>query len=133
MKKKKSLLDHLRWFTAIALLSLVALNTIGCSSISIAKQKKVAELIGKQIEFIGDQVIARCNDGTLKQKDCDNISDCINLALDGQNAYTRSLIAMQNGAGSQEQVQKTLEALQGDMANLVSEAISLGIKIRKDL
>jgi hypothetical protein len=90
---------------------------------SIAKQKKAAMLIGQQIEFIGDGVIAKCNDGTIK-------ADLINFALDSQNAYTRTLIAMQNGTGSQEQVQKALETLQNDMATLISSAIGLGIKAR---
>lgn len=105
---------------------------LGCTTMSIAKQKKAAMLIGQQIEFIGNGVIAKCNDGTLKQEDCDLMADAINFALDSQNAYTRALIAMQSGTGSQEQVQKALETLQTDMANLVSSAIGLGINIRKE-
>lgn len=132
MKKKKLLLDRLCRFTAIVLLSLFALNALGCSSMSIAKQKKGAMLMGQQIEFVGDQVIIKCNDGTLKEDDCELVADLINFALDSQNAYTRALVAMQDGTGSQEQVQKALEALQDNMANLIGEAISLGIKFRKD-
>lgn len=96
---------------------------------SIAKQKKGAMLIGQQIEFIGDQLVVKCNDGSLKEGDCELLADLINFALDSQNNYTRALIAMQSGTGSQEQAQKALEALQGNMVNLVSEAISLGIKV----
>lgn len=114
-------------------LSLTLLLTLfGCSSMSIAKQKKAAMLIGQQIEFIAVQVAEKCNSGTLKREDCDTMADLVNLALDAQNAYTRTLIAMQNGTGSQEQVQKALETLQNDISALISSAISLGIKIRKD-
>lgn len=117
-------------FCVIAFLIIILINAFGCSSMSIAKQKKAAMLIGQQIEFIGDGVIAKCNDDTIKEDDCLLMADLINFALDSQNAYTRTLIAMQNGTGSQEQVQKALETLQNDMATLISNAISLGIKTR---
>ena len=117
----------------LAILSFILLSAVlGCSTLSLAKQKKVAMLIGQQIEFIGDGVAIKCNDGTLKEDNCNLMADSINFALDAQNAYTRVLIAMQNGTGSQEQIQKALETLQNDMATLVSNAISLGIKIRKE-
>ena len=126
---------RLKWFgifCVIAFLIIILINAFGCSSISIAKQKKAAMLIGQQIEFIGDGVIAKYNDGTIKEDDCLLMADLINFALDSQNAYTRTLIAMQKGTGSQEQVQKALETLQNDMATLISSTIGLGIKIRKE-
>lgn len=109
----------------------LSLALFGCSSMSIVEQKKAAMLIGQQIEFVAVQVAEKCNSGTLKREDCDTMADLVNLALDAQNAYTRTLIAMQNGTGSQEQVQKALETLQNDMATLLSNAVSLGIKFRK--
>ncbi len=125
--------DRAQW-TLIILLSVIVFICLvsGCSSMSIAKQKKAAMLIGQQIEFIGDGVIAKCNDGTMNEDNCTFMAEIINQALDAQNAYTNALIAMQNGIGTQEQVQKALEATQEEMAALISNAISLGIKIRKE-
>lgn len=130
---KKERVNKAQWIAVIffVIITLVCIFS-GCSSMSIAKQKKFAMLVGQQIEFIGNEVIAKCNDGTIKEDDCILMANLINFALDSQNAYTRALIAMQNGIGSQEQVQKALETLQDDMATLVSNAISLGISIRKD-
>ena len=127
--------ERLKWFgifCVIAFLIIILINAFGCSSMSIAKQKKAAMLIGQQIEFIGDGVIAKCNDGTMNEDNCTFMAEIINQALDAQNAYTNALIAMQNGIGTQEQVQKALEAIQEEMAALISNAISLGIKIRKE-
>lgn len=123
-------LYSVRWFAIIVFFSLVALNVIGCSSLSIARQKKMAMLMGQQIGFIGDEVVAACNDGTLKPEDCNIIGDSVNLALDAQNAYARALVAMQEGSGSADQAQKALTALQSNMAVLIGNAIRLGIKIR---
>lgn len=132
MRKELNEVRNLVWFVMIVLIIILGLvYCIGCSSMSIAKQKRVAMLIGQQIEFIGDGVIVKCNDGTIKEDDCLIIGDLINFALDSQNAYAKALIAMQNGTGSQEQVQKALEALQDDMVTLVSRAIALGIRVRK--
>ncbi|HHT9124276.1 MAG TPA: hypothetical protein ACFYD6_00490 [Candidatus Brocadiia bacterium] len=130
---KKERVNKAQWIAVIffVIITLVCIFS-GCSSMSIAKQKKFAMLVGQQIEFIGNEVIAKCNDGTIKEDDCILMANLINFALDSQNAYTRALIAMQNGTSSQEQVQKALETLQDDMATLVSNAISLGISIRKD-
>lgn len=117
---------------AIALAALFLMIWLtGCSSMSIAKQKKAAMLLGQQIEFIGEETLKRCNDNTLKDDNCNLMADLINFALDSQNAYARALISMQEGTGSQDQVQKALEALQNDMAALISNAIGLGIRIRQ--
>lgn len=131
MKKKKLSLEHLCWFATIVFFSLVALSVIGCSLMGIARQKKIAYLMGKQIEFIGEEAMQRCNGGLMRESDCEMMVDSINFALDSQNAYTKALFAMQNGTGSQEQAQKAFEALQDDLSNLVSEAIKLGIKIKE--
>lgn len=117
--------------TAIGLIILVVYCS-GCSSMSISKQKKTAVLIGQQIEFVGDGVLEKCNDGTISEDNCVFMAEVINQALDAQNVYTRALIAMQDGTGTQEQVQKALEAAQEEMAHLISSAISLGIKTRKE-
>lgn len=116
----------------ITLAGVLVFSLCSCSSMSVAKQKKAATLIGQQIEFIGDGVIEKCSDGTISEDNCVFMAEVINQSLNAQNAYTRALIAMQNGTGSAEQVQKALEAVQEDVAQLISSAISLGIKTRKE-
>lgn len=130
--EEKQVMKLYLYIMASALALVLTITFTGCSTISLAKQKKAAMLIGQQIEFIGNGVIEKCNDGTISEDNCTFMAEIINQALDAQNAYTRALIAMQDGTGSQEQVQKALEAVQDDVANLVSNAISLGIKIRKE-
>lgn len=128
--EEKRVIKYSAIVMGLALAGILAISLAGCSSMSISNQKKAATLIGQQIEFVAVQVAEECNSGKLKREDCETMADLVNFALDAKNAYTRTLIAMQNGTGSQEQVQKALEVLQNDIAALVSNAISLGIRFR---
>lgn len=104
-----------------------AILASGCTAASIAKQKKMAFLMGQQIDDIATQTVVLCNDGTLEKDDCDKVGKMINLCVKAQNAYADALIAVQNETGTKEQVAVALQTFQGLFSELLKFAIEQGI------
>lgn len=115
----------------ICLMSLLS----GCSSLPLAKQKKLAVIMYEDALLIGQTAKDMCLQGVLKEEDCEKIGQIYDLFIDADVMYAQALDEYEKNQDSPYHLARLNAArtrANGALANLISKAIELGVNWKED-
>lgn len=116
------------------IVAMLIINCLGCSTMSINKQKKLTLALYDDALLIKPAAKKMCDDGTISTENCERIGKLFDLFVDSIAMYASAIDTYEKAPDSPTHLSRLNAARsrsQDAFAKLIIEAANLGINWRK--